>query len=74
MLPNGAFVTANRCQNQDIFFALRGGGGGTFGVIMEITSLAHAEKPIELALATFRSLNRDTAKEFISILVANADR
>ena len=22
ILPNGTYVTANRCQNQDIFFAL----------------------------------------------------
>ena len=25
VLPNGNYVTANRCQNQDIFFACRGG-------------------------------------------------
>lgn len=31
VLPNGTFVTANACQNQDLFFALRGGGGSTFG-------------------------------------------
>ncbi|KAK5730587.1 hypothetical protein LTR15_000524 [Elasticomyces elasticus] len=29
VLPDGTYVTANRCQNQDIFFALRGGGGST---------------------------------------------
>ncbi|KAK7521616.1 isoamyl alcohol oxidase [Phyllosticta citriasiana] len=34
-LPDGRYVTANECQNQDIFFALRGGGGGTFGVNVE---------------------------------------
>lgn len=43
VLPNGTFVTANRCQNQDIFFALRGGGGGTFGVVTETTSKLHQD-------------------------------
>lgn len=33
--PNGKQVIASACQNKDLFFALRGGGGSTFGVIME---------------------------------------
>lgn len=28
----GKIVTANACQNKDLFWALRGGGGGTWGV------------------------------------------
>lgn len=43
VLPNGTYVTANRCQNQDLFFALRGGGGSTFGVNMEMTTRAHPQ-------------------------------
>lgn len=44
VLPNGTFVTTNRCQNQDIFFALRGGGGGTFGVVTETTAALHKDQ------------------------------
>ena len=40
VLPNGTYVSANRCRNQDIFFACRGGGGGTFGVVTEMSTLA----------------------------------
>lgn len=36
--PDGRFRVANVCQNQDLFWALRGGGGGTFGVVLEATS------------------------------------
>lgn len=43
VLPNGTYVTANRCQNQELFFALRGGGGSTFGVNMEMTTRAHPQ-------------------------------
>ncbi|ELU44430.1 FAD binding domain-containing protein [Rhizoctonia solani AG-1 IA] len=28
--PDGLYRTANACQNKDLFWALRGGGGGTF--------------------------------------------
>lgn len=35
--PDGAYRTVNRCQNTDLFWALRGGGGGTFGVVLEST-------------------------------------
>ncbi|KAJ8058227.1 hypothetical protein OCU04_012423 [Sclerotinia nivalis] len=34
VLANGEIITANKCQNQDIYFAIRGGGGGTFGVVV----------------------------------------
>ncbi|KAH7335064.1 FAD-binding domain-containing protein [Rhizoctonia solani] len=36
--PDGRARVANACQNQDLFWALRGGGGGTFGVVLEATS------------------------------------
>ncbi|KAL2834635.1 hypothetical protein BJY01DRAFT_253003 [Aspergillus pseudoustus] len=72
VLPNGTYITANRCQNQDIFFALRGGGGGTFGVITEMSTLAHPEKPM-VSISVF-SFSPNSAKDFISIIVANADK
>lgn len=37
---DGVPRTVNACQNSDLFFALRGGGGGTFAIIMEATSMA----------------------------------
>jgi FAD/FMN-containing dehydrogenase len=42
--PDGVLRTANACKNSDLFWALRGGGGGTFGVVLEATS--HVEKKI----------------------------
>ncbi|EHK47862.1 hypothetical protein TRIATDRAFT_44348 [Trichoderma atroviride IMI 206040] len=37
VLPNGHVVIANSCQNQDLFWAIRGGGGSTFGVLISAT-------------------------------------
>ncbi len=39
---DGKLVVANACQNQDLFWALRGGGGGTFGVVTRLTMRTHA--------------------------------
>ncbi|KAJ4298635.1 hypothetical protein N0V88_003666 [Collariella sp. IMI 366227] len=39
--PQGEIVTANECQNTDLFWAMRGGGGSTFGIITSLTMLTH---------------------------------
>ncbi|MGZ6125697.1 MAG: FAD-dependent oxidoreductase [Myxococcales bacterium] len=38
---DGKLLVANACQNQDLFWALRGGGGGTFGVVTRVTLRTH---------------------------------
>lgn len=43
VLANGKIVTANAYENADLFWAMRGGGGGTFGVVTRMTLLAHPE-------------------------------
>ncbi|XP_055342574.1 uncharacterized protein LOC129591079 [Paramacrobiotus metropolitanus] len=39
---SGKLVTANACQNKDLFWALCGGGGGTFGVLTSVTYKLHS--------------------------------
>ncbi len=39
--PDGELCTVNPCLNPDLFWALRGGGGGTFGVITSVTMKAY---------------------------------
>lgn len=34
---NGEIVTASATQNPDLFWALRGGGGSTFGILLSVT-------------------------------------
>jgi len=38
---DGERVIANACQHADLFWALRGGGGGTFGVVTRVTLMTH---------------------------------
>ncbi|RSL67956.1 hypothetical protein CEP54_003037 [Fusarium duplospermum] len=35
--PDGHFITANEKENAEIFWAVRGGGGATFGVVTSLT-------------------------------------
>lgn len=51
ILANGAIVTANACQNSEIFFAIRGGGGGTYGVAISTTVKAYP--PSSVVAQTF---------------------
>ncbi|KKK21133.1 hypothetical protein P175DRAFT_0507165 [Aspergillus ochraceoroseus IBT 24754] len=74
VLPNGTYITANRCQNQDLFFALRGGGGGTFGVITEMTTLVHPKRPMQFVEMGFTTLGAAATSKLMSILVANAEK
>jgi FAD/FMN-containing dehydrogenase len=38
---DGKLVIANACQHEDLFWALRGGGGGTYGVVTKVTLMTH---------------------------------
>jgi FAD/FMN-containing dehydrogenase len=38
---DGAVRIANACTNPDLFWALKGGGGGTFGVVTRLTMRTH---------------------------------
>ncbi|HEY6428818.1 MAG TPA: FAD-binding oxidoreductase, partial [Acidimicrobiales bacterium] len=38
---SGEIVTANAHEHPDLFWALRGGGGGTFGVVSKLTMATH---------------------------------
>jgi hypothetical protein len=46
VLANGEFIKADKCSNPDIFWAFRGGGGGSFGVVTSITYKLWQDKPI----------------------------
>ncbi|KAK4176871.1 hypothetical protein QBC36DRAFT_186446 [Triangularia setosa] len=39
--PSGEIITANSCQNQDLFWAILGGGGSTFAIPTTFTLKTH---------------------------------
>ncbi|KAJ1712669.1 isoamyl alcohol oxidase [Aspergillus flavus] len=60
MLANGTTVTANACQNSDLYFAIRGGGGGTYGVVTSAVVKAYPSKPVVAQSLAIMPLGNNT--------------
>lgn len=79
VVTSGEVLIANRDQNSDLYWALSGGGGGTYGVVLSLTSKAHPDVPTSGANLTFTSENVDqdvyyaAIDTFLSSLPASAD-
>ena len=62
VLPDGQFVTASFVENKELFWALRGGGGSTFGVVTSVTVKAYPTVPAtssSFSWTTSATLTRD---------------
>ncbi|KAH8589398.1 hypothetical protein B0O99DRAFT_636793 [Bisporella sp. PMI_857] len=46
VLASGRVVTASACQNPELYTAIRGGGGGTYGIVVSTTIKAHPQSPV----------------------------
>ncbi|KAE8152244.1 FAD-binding domain-containing protein [Aspergillus avenaceus] len=71
--PDGQYRIANECQHQDLFWALRGGGGGTFGLVLESTHKVEPRVSFVSAVVEF-PLQSDSRNvlPFLDILVNNS--
>jgi len=74
VLPNGRFITADKTHNSDIFWAVRGGGGGTFGVVTSMTVKVHP-KMVYSGLTFYITSGNDsranvTTESFVAALEA----
>ncbi|KAF3063823.1 4-dimethylallyltryptophan N-methyltransferase [Daldinia childiae] len=58
-------VVANAHQNQDLFWALRGGGGGTFGIVAQATVRLFPDDPLT---STTISISSEKAKVDVYLL------
>ena len=59
VLADGSVVTANACQHSDLFWALRGGGGGTFAAVAELVVRTHAPpRTVLLGSHSFGAVDR----------------
>lgn len=53
VLPSGQAVTASAASNPDLFWALRGGGGGNFGVTTSLTFATFPTKDVDAVNLNF---------------------
>ncbi|EWC44300.1 hypothetical protein DRE_01126 [Drechslerella stenobrocha 248] len=58
--PSGKYITANECENSDYYWALRGGGGSTFGVVTSATLKTYPTQHITTAAQSFNLTSDDT--------------
>jgi len=80
VLPDGSFQTADGEHNSDLYWALRGGGGGTFGVVTSAIIAAYPRHPVATLAYTMTNRSPNTAeafwagiRAFYEMLVPNAD-
>lgn len=74
---DGSKVIASKCENDDLFWALRGGGGGSFGVTTSVHYKLHPTLPfceMSFVVSDFKEPLYDTTTVFkwISLLVDSA--
>jgi FAD/FMN-containing dehydrogenase len=55
--PIGNFITVDAQSEPDLFWAVRGGGGGTFGVVTSVTIKAFKDMPVAAASWSIDSTN-----------------
>ncbi|KAI1032150.1 hypothetical protein LB505_013750 [Fusarium chuoi] len=66
--PAGNVLIANQCQNQDLYWAIRGGGGGTFGVITKLTVKAYHAPTVVIGGFDIRAKNQTSEDEFYKFI------
>lgn len=66
--PSGDVLTANACQNEDIYWAIRGGGGSTFGVIVNMTMKAYPIPKMTLMGLNLVANNGTSTKDWWKVI------
>ncbi|KAJ8117653.1 hypothetical protein OPT61_g1202 [Boeremia exigua] len=64
VLPNGSTITTNPCLHAEIFSAIRGGGGSTFGVLTEVVLRTHPTPQTTLHVFNLTSLPATSDTDF----------
>ncbi|KAG4032586.1 hypothetical protein MFRU_006g00560 [Monilinia fructicola] len=59
----GELVTASRTQNTDLYWALSGGGGGTYGVVVSLTVRVYPDTTVSGASLSFPASSSNTTNE-----------
>lgn len=67
VLANGSLVTVDACSMPDLFWSLRGGGGGLGGVVTEFTVRAH--RPPDYVIMAKTQITTSNSTAFASLLI-----
>ncbi|KAL7948118.1 FAD-binding domain-containing protein [Trichoderma barbatum] len=73
--PGGDIVVANEDRHQDLFWAMRGGGGSTFGVITSVTLKTHpSPKILSVAYMIFTDPKETIVFDLITYVVSQVPK
>ena len=68
VLASGELVTASPCENPDVFFAIRGGGPSTYGIVVSTIIKAHATNKVAAQILGFAPLTANDSSAFMDAL------
>ncbi|KAF1953554.1 FAD binding domain protein [Byssothecium circinans] len=70
---DGKLLTASPSENKDLYWALGGGGGSTYGVVLSMTVKAHPDEPTTAAYLQFGSegISADLFYETVATYLRN---
>jgi len=66
---DGDHITVNAYRNKDLFWALRGGGGGTWGVITSVTYKTHPYTPFSTTFFSVNSTNANSTHKLLTEII-----
>ncbi|KIJ13630.1 hypothetical protein PAXINDRAFT_80827 [Paxillus involutus ATCC 200175] len=69
VLSTGEYLTVNSYQNSDLFWALRGGGGGTYGIVTSVTYRTYPSIPLQLYEFQANSTNSSAMLQLVGELL-----
>ena len=65
VLASGKLVTASPCENQDILFAIRGGGPSSYGIVVSTVIKAHPTNKVAAQILSFAPLTANDSAAFM---------
>ena len=66
---DGDHIIANAYRNEDLFWALRGGGGGTWGVVTSVTYQTHPSTSFSSAFLLANSTNVNSTQNLLTEII-----
>ena len=66
---DGNHIIANAYRNKDLFWALRGGGGGTWGVVTSVTYKTHPSTTFSAALLLVNSTDANSTHKLLTEII-----
>ena len=65
--PSGEYLVATPDKNSDLYWALAGGGGGTYGIVLSMTVRAYPEGPVAGGSLVVNNINETAFWEAVGL-------